>query len=404
MPEVRVQILKPPYRVPSMDEVRAVPPNGLNAISTFSGCGGSSLGLRMAGFRVLWASEFIETARKCYELNHEAIVDSRDIRAVSGREILDAIGMDRGELDLMEGSPPCSSFSPAGKLNAKWGRVGSYSSGVEQRTDDLFFEYARLLREVQPKVFIAENVAGLVRGVSRGYFLDIKESLESCGYRVEARVLDASLLGVPQRRHRLIFMGIRSDVRLKHAWPKPLRYTYSISDACPWIKRAWSRRNGGASYGRVKGGREVLPDEPMVTITATLGNNFAAVSSDHPETVDPVDSEIVRCSPSIETMWSSLKIGQGHPRHFNLIRTDVTKPSPTILAMHGTKGVYSPVHPFTPRKFTIHEVKRICSFPDDFRLIGTHSQRWERLGRSVPPLMMAAIGRVLRDEVFQCVP
>lgn len=102
---------KPPYCVPLMSEIEQIPLNGYSAVSTFSGCGGSCLGYRMAGFKVLWASEFIPAAQGVYKLNHpDSILDTRDIRKVKPEEILEAIGLKKGELDLMDGSPPCASF------------------------------------------------------------------------------------------------------------------------------------------------------------------------------------------------------------------------------------------------------------------------------------------------------
>lgn len=120
---------KPPYIVPSMEEIRAKPWNGFNAISTFSGCGGSSTGYRMAGFKILWASEFIDAARESYAANKApyTILDGRDIRQVKPEDILTAINLKPGELDLFDGSPPCASFSTAGKREAGWGKVKKYS-------------------------------------------------------------------------------------------------------------------------------------------------------------------------------------------------------------------------------------------------------------------------------------
>lgn len=182
---------KPIYRIPSMAEIAAVPWNGFNAVSLFSGCGGSSLGYKMAGFKVLWANEFIPAAQETYHVNHpDTILDTRDIRLVQAQDILDAIGLKMGELDLLDGSPPCASFSTAGKREKGWGQVKQYSD-TKQRTDDLFFEYARLVQGLQPKVFVAENVSGLVKGTAKGYFLEILAALKACGYNVVAKVLDA---------------------------------------------------------------------------------------------------------------------------------------------------------------------------------------------------------------------
>ncbi|HEY6362712.1 MAG TPA: DNA cytosine methyltransferase, partial [Vicinamibacterales bacterium] len=203
---------KPPYRLPSMAEIAAIPWNGFTVASTFSGCGGSSLGYRLAGFRVLWANEFIDAARASYVANAPTThLDPRDIRLVRGGDLEQATGLAHGALDVLDGSPPCASFSSAGALEAHWGKVKQYSE-TRQRTDDLFFEFARLVGEVQPRVFVAENVAGLVRGVAKGTFKRVLAALRACGYRVEARLLDAQWLGVPQMRQRLFFVGVRTDL------------------------------------------------------------------------------------------------------------------------------------------------------------------------------------------------
>lgn len=222
---------KPPYRIPLMAEIRRARSNGLKVVSTFSGCGGGCLGFRMAGYKVVWASEFIPAARETYRANFPGVhVDDRDIRLVQPAEILAAAGLREGELDVLEGSPPCASFSTAGKRSRDWGQVKKYSD-TKQRTDDLFFEYVRLLRGLRPRVFVAENVSGLVKGVAKGYFIDILRELRASGYRVECRLLDAQWLGVPQQRQRTIFVGVREDLDRAPAFPAPLPYRYSIRDA-----------------------------------------------------------------------------------------------------------------------------------------------------------------------------
>jgi DNA (cytosine-5)-methyltransferase 1 len=228
---------KPPYRVPSMAEVAAIEQNGYTVVSTFSGCGGSCLGFEMAGFKVAWASEFIPAAQDTYRKNHHGVIlDTRDIRQVHGSDIVAAIG--HKSIDVLEGSPPCAAFSMAGKRNKTWGKQRKYSDGSQQ-TDDLFFEYTRLLRELKPRAFVAENVSGLVKGVSKGYFLEILKELRSAGYAVEAKLLDASWLGVPQARQRIIFQGLRQDLAdatgLKPRWPKPWLFQYTIRDVLPWL-------------------------------------------------------------------------------------------------------------------------------------------------------------------------
>ncbi len=226
---------KPIYRVPLMKEIEEIPWNGFNVVSTFSGTGGSCLGYRMAGYRVLWANEFIPAAQDSYKANHpNSILDRRDIREISAQDILTATGLKIGEIDIFDGSPPCAAFSTAGKREAGWGKVKQYSD-TKQRVDDLFFEHARLIKGTQPKVFVAENVSGLIKGTAKGYFLEILKTLKDCGYNVKCKVLDAQWLGVPQMRQRTIFIGVRNDLKLEPVHPKPLHYQYTVRDACPNI-------------------------------------------------------------------------------------------------------------------------------------------------------------------------
>ena len=116
--------MKPTYKVPSMEEIKAIPWNGYKVASTFSGCGGSCLGYRMAGYRVVYANEFIPEAQATYKANHpNSFLDPRDIRTIQPAEIFEAAGIVAGELDLLDGSPPCSAFSTAGKREGGWGEV-----------------------------------------------------------------------------------------------------------------------------------------------------------------------------------------------------------------------------------------------------------------------------------------
>ena len=348
------KIEKPPYRVPLMSEIAAIPWNGFRVASTFSGCGGSSLGYRMAGFKVVWASEFIEAAAEVYAKNNpRTILDRRDIRVVQSEEILAAIGVASGELDILDGSPPCSSFSTAGKREKGWGKVKKYSDGA-QRTDDLFFEFVRVLRGVRPRVFVAENVSGLVKGTAKGYFLEILAALKGSGYRVSCKVLDAQWLGVPQSRTRTIFVGVRDDLGVDPVHPTPLPYRYAINEAIPFVNSPWVVENG---------------------------------------------ADIRRFCTGAE--WKNLAEGEQSAKYFSLQRAHRGRPSPTILASHGSAGIASVTHPLEPRKFSIGELKRICAFPDDFVLLGSYAQQWERLGRAVPPVMMSHIAATIRDKILR---
>lgn len=418
---------KPPYRVPSMTEIAALPPNGLKMVSTFSGCGGSCLGFEMAGYRVLWANEFIPAAAATYRLNHPStILDTRDIRSVQSSEILEATGLAVGELDVFEGSPPCASFSTAGKRARDWGKIKDYSD-TRQRTDDLFFEYARLLEGLKPRVFVAENVSGLVKGVAKGYFLEILAKLKACGYRVSCKVLDAQWLGVPQARQRTIFIGVREDLGLAPVFPKPMPYRYSVRDAWQTLRAADS--GGPCDEAVIHDTRGQFPsagditDRPSPAITVMGRSQFkvqvrGGTGAPFTQKGQALDSErpcptILGTKPNqfevegldmtkyaVGKEWDRLKPGEASGKYFNLVRPNAGEPCPTICASHGHPGVAGVTHPTEKRKFTIAELKRICAFPDDFQLTGSYAQQWERLGRSVPPLMMFQIAKAIRDEIL----
>lgn len=441
---------KPPYSVPSIDEIRAVPSNGFTMVSTFSGCGGSCTGFRNAGFEIPYAVEFIEAARDSYAANFPTThIDSRDVREISPTEILEHLEIERGDLDLLEGSPPCASFSTSGVGDRAWGTVKTYSDGA-QRTDDLFFEYARILDGLRPRVFVAENVSGLVRGRAKGYYKQIHRALADCGYRVEARLLDAAWLGVPQARRRLIFVGVRDDLVDEHgdpivpAFPRPLSYQYTIRDAVPSILDIHVRyRPGGAEarprsrdveapsptisasgYGtgfvdqtvvriakreQYSHQRAHLPtDEPISTILANEQRFYVETPSDlvEPVTTDPETGEnIALGATALGLAWDELdRVGQYSARYHNLVRADPNRPSPTITAAGGVIGAAGVTVGYDRRKFTLAELRALSSFPPDFVLTGNYRQRWERIGRSVPPMMAYAIARTIRDEILERVP
>jgi DNA (cytosine-5)-methyltransferase 1 len=412
---------KPAYHVPSMQEIGAMPWNGLKVASTFAGAGGSSTGYRMVGCRVVWANEFVPAAQDSYRANmHEAtVLDCRDIRDVEPDEILEACGLQPGELDIFDGSPPCQAFSTAGKRQRGWGQEKTYEHGAKQRNEDLFLEYIRLLRELRPKVFVAENVSGLAKGVAKGYFLEILAELKACGYRVEARMLDAQWLGVPQQRNRLIFVGVRNDLGLAPAFPKPLPYRYSVRDACPWIVETSNEQTGRFRNAAL------LPDNPAPTVPSSGGQSYkrhAVISEAGHGFMPGVHADVEqRPAPTIRSgKVAVLVVGDrkiARQPGSNFPRSEprsLDQPCLVIHAQAGAIGGAACHHLETSdtrnemnvsdgierRRFTIPEVKRICAFPDDYVLTGSYSQQWERLGNSVPPLMMRAIAETIRDEIF----
>lgn len=347
---------KPPYRIPTMREIEQTAPNGLKVVSTFSGCGGSCLGFRMAGYETLLAAEFIPAAVETYQANHPGVPVFRfDIRDFEPSKWFREIGLRRGDLDVLEGSPPCSPFSSAGSGTEGWNKVKVYSD-TKQRTDDLFDEYIRLVDGFLPRAFVAENVPGFLGGQAVHYRDWVIGSLEALGYRVAALVLDASAHGVPQKRRRAIIIGIRRDVGVNpfDAYPLPSADRYSIREAISDLRIA--------------------------------------------------DEEKTDCDfrgYAIHSEWEKMPEGEfaTSGKYFSLVRPDPDLPCPTITATAGSVGAASVTHPDEPRKFALRELRRLCGFPDDFILTGNYQQAAERLGRAVPPPLMRAVAARLAEVI-----
>jgi DNA (cytosine-5)-methyltransferase 1 len=154
-----------------MREIDSIEPCGLTHVSTFSGCGGTCLGFRMAGFRTLWANDSDPKAAPSYRANHPAaFLDTRSITDVRAEDILAQTGLKPGELDVFEGSPPCTAFSHAGKGAKKWGGVEKHAGAKGVKVEELAFEWVRLLGGLRPRAFSVENVPAWAEGAARAYF------------------------------------------------------------------------------------------------------------------------------------------------------------------------------------------------------------------------------------------
>lgn len=327
-----------PFAVPTIKEINKSK-KSYKAISLFAGCGGSSTGLKMAGFDVIYANEFVELAADTYRANAQkhTVVDTSDIREIDFKKLMKQLGLKKGELDHMDGSPPCSSFSTAGTREKDWGKEKAYSEDKVQRTDDLFLDFIRALTVFKPKTFDAENVSGLIKGQAKGYFNEIIRLLEKAGYRVKAQLIDASWLGVPQSRQRIIFVGVRKDLKMDPVFPKPLKRQVSVVECLPHIAKIKRKIQNVCTF--------IDSTVPNSTITASdSGTSPTAKFSDGGFVID-IDGDM--------------------------------------------------------RKYTIDELKVICGFPSDFKLLGTYDQQFERLGRSHVPVQVYWIAKTIIENIHE---
>lgn len=346
------------------------PSNGLTLVSLFAGCGGSSLGYRMAGYDIRLAVEQDRVAAETYRRNFPgAAVHEGDICALSAGEALRLARVAPGELDVLDGSPPCQGFSLAGKR-----RFGD-------RRNRLFEEYVRLLAAFRPRAAVMENVPGLIKGKMRLVFAEMTAALKEAGYRVACRLLNAWWYGVPQDRRRLIWVGVREDVMAAPSHPAPTaREPVTVAEALGYrlkyeVVGAWERGRGplrrAARFGY----------EPILTLGA-LGFG----GQRHPVVVPQLPTE--RHAPQVIEAWHaaapgrSLRRARRYVGSFQSVRLDPAKPSPSQIAAHRNWRWDE------PRQLTVEEAKALHGFPPWFDV-----GEYRLVGNSVPPPMAEAVGR-----------
>ena len=203
------------YKPWSIKDIDSVEKNGIKVFSCFSCGGGSTMGYKLAGCTVLGNCEIDKRICEIYQKNHHPLysynMDIRDFLSISN----DDLPAELLNLDILDGSPPCSVFSLAGNRENDWGKSKRFREGQAAQTlDDLFFEYIKVVDKLRPKVFVAENVKGMIMGNAKGYVSEVIRQMNAIGYQVQLFCLNAVNMGVPQRRERVFFIGRREDLQL----------------------------------------------------------------------------------------------------------------------------------------------------------------------------------------------
>jgi len=330
-------------------------------VSTFAGCGGSSLGYSMAGYRELLAVEWDANACEHLRANFPGLsVWQGDIEKLEAAEVLERCRLEPGQLDVFDGSPPCQGFSIAGKRQ------------LEDERNGLFREYVRLLCELRPRVFVMENVAGMVRGKMKLLFAEILAELKACGYVVSARLLNAMYFSVPQSRQRLIFIGVRDDLAVAPSHPKAEQRPLTVREA-------------------------FMSLEPQTFAPPAKGQSFVLPFVRAGEAaVDVVPRHVL--AKFIPRM-AKQKPG-GFTFHMVCKRLVPGRPSPTIPKTYIPYS-HVPIHPTEHRFIAAEEAARLASFPDEYTFIGGYVDRIARIGNCVPPLFMRAIASHVRREILE---
>lgn len=337
----------------------------LSLVSLFSGAGGLDLGLEAAGLHTLYASDIDEhscrtlQAGKQHSIDQgrpflrDAIVEQADICDTSGDTILSQIGLQRGELDVLAGGPPCQAFSVMGRRQGRMDPRGKLPE-----------EYVRVLAELAPRVFVFENVYGLLTIDGGAVFEDICEVLASPApdltYKLSVFRLNAADYGVPQKRDRVIVVGSR-DGRSLDEIP---RVTAFSGDA-------------GLKPRTVQDAFRGLP-----AIGNGLANHIGRVHSER-----------------IIDRYRNLSYGERDPKT-RINKLNPEQPSFAIIVGSDKGGGKGHVHPFEPREVTPRESARIQTFPDWWEFSGTSRHPIRQVGNAVPPLMAACIGREIVEKLL----
>lgn len=315
----------------------------LNTIELFAGAGGLALGIEKAGFNTLACIEFDKDACATLRKNRPNwCVIEEDIEKISCQNLEELFSINKGELDLLSGGAPCQAFSYAGK-----------KLGLEDARGTLFYHYAVFLQKLQPKMFLFENVRGLLSHDKGKTYKTITEIFEQAGYCIYKKVLNAWDYGVAQKRERLITIGIRKDLlgKIQFHFPQPHEYKPVLKDIlldCPVSE--------GTPYSEYK--RKIFELVPPGGYWRNIPEEIAK-----------------------EYMKSCWNMGGG--RTGILRRLSLDEPSLTVLTSPSQKQT-DRCHPLEARPFTIRENARCQSFPDDWEFCGSIGSQYKQVGNAVP--------------------
>jgi len=302
----------------------------MKVVSLFSGAGGLDLGFIQAGHDIIWANDNFKDAVKTYRKNIGSHIICDDISNIKSDAIPDH--------DILIGGFPCQGFSVA---NAK--------RGENDERNKLYLELLRVLVDKQPKFFLAENVKGILSLMQGRIFEMIIDDFRKAGYRVKHKVLNAANFGVPQKRERVIILGVRNDIDFDLQYPLPTHGNES---------NLFDNKKNWVSIG------EALKSIP-----------------------EPEDEHNL-----VNHTYSKFKLKFNG--YLGNRAIDPTKPAPTVTARGDEKGgVVVLHHPNNHRRMSVRELALTQSFPVDFFFEGTNSSAYRQIGNAVPPLLAYQIGK-----------
>lgn len=313
----------------------------MKIISLFSGCGGLDLGFEKAGFDIPVANEFDKNIWKTFEINHpQTKLLKEDIRKLDTKDF-------PSDIDGIIGGPPCQSWSEAGSLK-----------GIEDDRGKLFYEYIRILKSVQPKFFLAENVSGMLADRHSEAVKNILKMFEECGYDVSLTLVNAKDYGVAQERKRVFYIGFRKDLNIKFDFPKGS--TEDDNKKITLRDIIWDLKDTAVPAG------EKNQHNPNA-----INNNEYFIGSYSP--IFMSRNRVKSWDEQAFTVQASGRQCQIHPQAPKMIKVDKND----CRFVKGKENLY--------RRMTIREVARVQGFPDNFKFVYSNTNdAYKMIGNAVP--------------------
>lgn len=347
-----------------------------SVIDLFAGVGGLSLGFEKQGFEVLIANEYDKSIATAYTENHK---NTRMIVGdITSLDLKETFGSYTGKIDVVIGGPPCQGFSQKGQRKT-----------IHDERNFLFKYYVAVVELVKPKYFVMENVPNLLTAEGGYFFKEIEELFNKMGYSLEHGVLNASDYGVPQNRRRAVIIGKLNGAAPK--LPEPQSEKVTIWDAISDL--AYLQSGEGINEQEYKNAPESDYEKLLRGDSTILYNHVATKHSPLAlERLAMIPPNAGREVLPKEHLTKSIYSGT-----WTRMRKDEI--SVTITTRFDTPSSGKFTHPFLDRAITVREAARIQSFPDDFRFVGNKGSQMKQVGNAVPPLLAAAIAKVIMNDI-----
>ena len=366
-------------------------------ITFFAGGGGSSCGYKLAGGDVRFVNEFQQVAMDDYLANFPKtphhICD--DIKNISGKQIMEMTGLKVGELDLLDGSPPCPPFSMSGTKQKGWGKEKTAYGMKQKNIEDLTWEQIRIANEMQPKVIVCENVKGLTMEYAKEHLQRMVNDFEACGYTTVYRVMKGQFYGVPQKRERVFIVSVRNDVLDAIDMP----FMCVSSEVFPTPEKEFVDIRGAIGDLQQNNANRVEADELIAAMMKGAKWKWLKRMQKNPDRVMSVGDDVV--GPWYDkVIRHRAKWGKSIPEKktsfFQSRRVPWNQASHTLSEQGLQTSLAVHLHPEEDRVFTTKESARIMTLPDDYKFTGTLNQNLARIGLMVAPLQM----KDLADNIY----